>query len=126
MDGTQIEPWLNVGAVSACIGLVIYMITKGGPQIIERFIEETSKLRDDFKSESAEQRTVFRDEMRAQREMTTILVNEGHSALKGVAKSVDDLRDEIHVHFEELRHNADVVTRNTGAVDRNTERRGQG
>ena len=119
MEDQVIDRWLNVGAVSACVGLVIWMMTRGLPGLIERFISETSKQREDYKEElksqrdesrrdATEQRDMFRDEMVHQREMTKTLVSEGHTAIQSVSRSVDLLREEIHGHFQAFKGGDDA------------------
>lgn len=117
----SITPWLNVGAASACIGLVVYMMTRGLPLIVDKiqdilsasqkhaddqrkdFREESQHQRADFREESAQQRDVFRVEIQAQRQVTEKLITEGHEALRGVTRSVEGLREEIHDQFKALK-----------------------
>lgn len=88
---TEIAPWAELGAVGCLIVTVLWMVTKGFPQLVERFTAETTAQRAEFREELK----LHREDLREHRVQSRELAESGHEAVKRLSESMDDLRDEL-------------------------------
>ena len=76
--------WANLTAVGALIVVVLYLITKGLPSMLEKFAAILQEQRNDY-----------REEMRLHREETSALVKDGHVAIDKLATNIQDLTGKL-------------------------------
>lgn len=77
--------WQNLSAVAAVVGMMVWGITKGVPNLIESFREEM-----------ATQRREFRDDLAAHRQQSAELAKSGHQAVERLAAAIENMADEVH------------------------------
>lgn len=93
----------NMTAIAAFVSITVYIVTRGIPNLVEKFhqnqIAERADFKDALKSEREDnheaqekQRNAFRDELQTYRTMSQSLAESGHRSVDNLAEKIDELR----------------------------------
>lgn len=94
MDPAAIN-WQELTATVAILGVFVWGITKGLPNLIKSFAEESEKQRTAFSDALVDQRKEFREDLAATREQSRVLAQSGHNAVSKMSSSVEQLSEKI-------------------------------
>ena len=90
----------QLGAVAVNAALLIYIVVRVGPNLIEKiialqesFADVLKVQRDDFATELRNDRDAFREELKSTRDQSNRLATGGHEAVNNLAKQVEALRE---------------------------------
>ena len=101
-----LDQWMNVSALGCLIICMIWGITKGLPNLVETFreqsaeerkqyFEENKAARQEFREELQEQRQAFRESLSQQSEQSRQLAQSGHEAVRRLAEDIRGLSERI-------------------------------
>jgi hypothetical protein len=112
MDPSTIN-WQELTATAAICGVFIWGITKGLPNLVKTFTEDSAASRgeftqsltvnrDSFTVALSSQRAEFRADLAATREQSRLLAQSGHDAINRVTGSVNELGDKVEQLHDRL------------------------
>ena len=99
--------WQELTATMAILGVFVWGITKGLPNLIAKFAEESEQQRKAFTSALHDQRAEFRDDLRDTREQSRELATSGHAAVEHVTGAVKQVTQAV----EQLSQKVDQIVR---------------
>jgi len=91
----ELGSWANLTAVGALIVIVLYMVTKGFPAMLQTFTETSIKEREAFGIILTEQRNDFKEELKAERESHNETNKSCHAAIEKMSDNVQSLSDRL-------------------------------
>lgn len=90
-----LSPWATWTSNGSLVAIVIYLVTKGIPSLIEKFTQTSKEERNKFGEILTEQRNDFKEEMRAERDLQNETTRRCHSAIEKMADNVQNLSDKL-------------------------------
>lgn len=103
MPINEMGSWANLGAVGALICVVIYLVTKAIPQMLDRYVTTSEVERQKFGEILDSQRRDFRDEIAAQREVHIETTRQCHAAIEQLSNNVQGLSERMIVTCPAMR-----------------------
>ena len=105
----SLAPWANLTAVGALIVFLGYLITRGIPQLVDRFgqlteaqqrsfSEDIRLQRDAFREELKQQRNDFREDLKEHREQFAEMIQMERETMRMLADEIKQLQKE-HASF---------------------------
>lgn len=90
-----LSPWATWTSNGSLVAIVIYLVTKGIPSLIEKFTQNSREERNKFSEILTDQRNDFKAEMAAEREEQKETNMRCHSAIEKMSDNIQNLSDKM-------------------------------
>lgn len=87
--------WAQLGAVGVVTALLVWIITKGVPGLLDKFDKRLDDKEAIYREDLKAQRADFREELKAHRDQSQAIATSGHESVKELAAQVSELKQEI-------------------------------